>query len=195
MDKHSKAGGSGLERLCRQDWAQSTETEDGVEFFEARFQRHAYQKHRRDTYAICLTTTGVLGFDYRGTSEISTAGQVVVLHPDEVHDGYAGTQEGFGYRELYVEPAVIFEAIQTMCPHPCSLPFVRTPVVRNQTLSAKGAISRPPTRRRLHICSREWYVYQGKEEGSYTLFCLERKQNDGYAVGLGQYFQRVASIV
>ncbi|MGO8946842.1 MAG: AraC family ligand binding domain-containing protein [Ktedonobacterales bacterium] len=60
MDQHSKAGGSGLERLCRQDWVQSTETEYGVEFIEARFHGHAYQKHRHDTYAICLTTTGVL---------------------------------------------------------------------------------------------------------------------------------------
>jgi len=136
MEKHSKASGVGFERLCTQDWIQSTETEYGVEFFEARFQGHAYQKHRHDTYAICLTTTGVLGFDYRGTSEISTPGQVVVLHPDEVHDGYAGTEKGFGYRQLYVEPALIFEAVQTLCPHPCSLPFVRTPVVRNQKLSA-----------------------------------------------------------
>ena len=136
IEKHSKASGISLERLCTQDWIQSTDTEYGVEFFEAWFQRNGYQKHRHDTYAICLPTTGVLGFDYRGTSEISLPGQVVVLHPDEVHDGYAGAQEGFGYRQLYVEPALIFEAIQTMCPHACSLPFVRTPVVRNQKLSA-----------------------------------------------------------
>jgi hypothetical protein len=37
-----------------------------------------------------------------------------------------------------VEPALIFEAIQTMCAHPCSLPFVRTPVTMNRKLS--GAI-------------------------------------------------------
>ena len=43
----------------------------------------AYHKHRHDTYAICLTTSGVLAFDYRGSGEISTPGQVVVLHPDE----------------------------------------------------------------------------------------------------------------
>src|SRR5260370_16452011 len=135
MGKHSKAGGSGLERLCRQDWVQSTETEYGVEFFEARFQGHAYQKHRHDTYAICLTTTGVLGFDYRGTSEMSTPGQVVVLHPDEVHDGYAGTPEGFGYRELYVEPAGFFLFLQAMCPHPSSPPFVRKPRARTERRS------------------------------------------------------------
>jgi AraC-like DNA-binding protein len=136
LEKHSKDSGIGLERLCTQDWIQSTETQYGIEFFEARFQGHAYQKHRHDAYAICLVTTGVLAFDYRGNSEISTPGQVVVLHPDEVHDGYAGTEKGFGYRQLYVEPALIFEAVQTMCPHPCSLPFVRTPVIMNRQLSA-----------------------------------------------------------
>jgi AraC-like DNA-binding protein len=136
IEKYSKNSGIGLERLCAQDWMHSTETGYGVEFFEAWFQGHAYQKHRHDTYAICLTTTGVQAFDYRGNSEISTSGQVVVLHPDEVHDGHAGTQEGFGYRQLYVEPAVIFEALQTMCPHPCPLPFVRTPVSMNRKLSS-----------------------------------------------------------
>ena len=164
MEKHSKAGGIGLERLCRQDWVQSTETEYGVEFFDAWFHGHAYQKHRHDTYAICLTTTGVLAFDYRGTSEISTPGQVVVLHPDEVHDGYAGTQEGFGYRELYVEPAVIFEAIQTMCPHPCSLPFVRTPVVMNQKLSAAISSAFEGTREPLAIDSLIVQVAEGLME-------------------------------
>ena len=51
---------------------------------------------KRGCYAICLTATGVLAFDYRGNAVVSTPGQVGVLHPDEVHDGYAGTQEGFG---------------------------------------------------------------------------------------------------
>lgn len=136
MEKHSKASGIGLERLCRQDWVRSTETEAGVEFFEAQFQGHAYHQHRHDTYAVCLTTSGTIAFNYRGSSEISAPGQVVVLHPDEVHDGYAATQDGFGYRELYVEPAVIFDAIHTIAGRPCSLPFVRTPVIMNHALAA-----------------------------------------------------------
>jgi AraC-like DNA-binding protein len=135
-EKSSKASGTGLERLCTRDWMQSTEAEYGVELFEAWFQGKAYQKHRHDTYAISLTTTGVMAFNYRGSSQISTPGQVVVLHPDEVHDGYAGTEEGFGYSQVYVEPTLIFEAIQTMRPHTGSLPFVRMPVTMNRTLSA-----------------------------------------------------------
>ncbi len=106
---------------------------------EAWFQGRAYHKHRHDTYAICLTTHGVQAFDYRGSVEISRPGQVVVLHPDEIHDGYAGTPAGFGYRQLYVEPALIFEAVRVLRGRACSLPFVRTPVVTNPKLS--GAVT------------------------------------------------------
>jgi hypothetical protein len=168
LEKHSKDSGIGLERLCTQDWMHSTETAYGVEFFEAWFQGHAYQKHRHDTYAICLVTTGVLAFDYRGTSEISTPGQVVVLHPDEVHDGHAGTQEGFGYRQLYVEPALIFEAIQTMCPHPYSLPCVRTPVSMNRKLSAAISSAFQGTREPLAIDSLIVQVAEGLMEADPT---------------------------
>jgi AraC-like DNA-binding protein len=176
IEKHSKASGISLERLCTQDWIQSTDTEYGVEFFEAWFQRNGYQKHRHDTYAICLPTTGVLGFDYRGNKEISLPGQVVVLHPDEVHDGYAGAQEGFGYRQLYVEPALIFEAIQTMRSRACSLPFVRTPVVRNQKLSAAIISAFEGTREPLAIDSLIVQLAEGLMEAdpSCKHVCLPR---------------------
>jgi len=139
MPSHrSKSSGVGLERSCSEataDWLRSTEPENGVELLEAWFQGPAYQKHRHDTYAICLTTSGVQAFDYRGTGQISGPGQVVVLHPDEVHDGHAGTEAGFGYRQIYVEPALIFDAVQVLRGPGCSLPFVRAPVVMNAKLS------------------------------------------------------------
>jgi AraC-like DNA-binding protein len=139
--ERSKSGGVGLERSCGEspaDWLRSTDPENGVELLEAWFQGPAYRKHRHDTYAICLTTSGVQAFDYRGTGEISMPGQVVVLHPDESHDGHAGTRAGFGYRQLYVEPALIFEAVRVLRGHACALPFVRTPVITSPKLS--GAV-------------------------------------------------------
>lgn len=139
VGKHSRASGLGLERLCTEpsaDWMRSTDAVNGVELLAAWFQGYAYHKHRHDTYAIGLTAIGVQAFDYRGAAEISTPGQVVVLHPDEMHDGHAGTEEGFGYRMLYVDPALIFEAVRVMCGHGGSLPFVRTPVAMNLKLSA-----------------------------------------------------------
>src|SRR5262249_20518379 len=89
-----------------------------------------------DTYAIGLTDIGVQAFDYRGVAEASTPGQVVVLHPDETHDGRAGTPDGFGYRIVYVAPARIHEAARAICGRACPLPFVRKPVVTNQAVAA-----------------------------------------------------------
>ncbi len=38
-------------------------------------------------------------------------GTVIVLHPDEPHDGHAGTEAGFHYRMAYLEPALIQQAL------------------------------------------------------------------------------------
>src|SRR5262245_54273074 len=156
VSNRSTASGVGLERLCSEssaDWMRSTDAENGVECLEAWFQGSAYHKHRHDTYAICLTTSGVQAFDYRGAAEISMPGQVVVLHPDELHDGHAGTEAGFGYRMLYVEPALIFEAVQVLSGRACSLPFVRAPVTLNPKLSAAISSAFQGTREPLAIDS------------------------------------------
>jgi AraC-like DNA-binding protein len=156
MDNRSKASGIGLERLCSApsaDWMRSTQAEHGVECLEAWLQRSAYHTHRHDTYAICLTTSGVQAFDYRGATEISMPGQVAVLYPDEQHNGRAGTEAGFGYRILYIEPALIFEAARVVCGQACALPFVRTPVLISPKLSAAITSAFQSTREPLAIDS------------------------------------------
>jgi AraC-like DNA-binding protein len=82
-----------------------------------------------------VTDSGVQVFDYRGSVHASTPGQVVVLYPDEIHDGRAGTHDGFGYRILYVEPALLIDAVRALRGRPHPLPFVREPVSMNATLS------------------------------------------------------------
>jgi AraC-like DNA-binding protein len=117
-----------------------------VELMRARFGGRAYARHRHDTYAICLTEVGVQMFDYRGRVETSRPGQVVVLHPDEAHDGRAGAEGGFGYRIVYVDPARIADAARTIRGGPTPLPFVPEPVSDNPTLAraVTAAFRLPP---------------------------------------------------
>ncbi len=130
------ATGDGLVRPCDgRDWVWTCEPGDGVELLCAWFGGRAYTKHRHDTYAIGVTDVGVQTFDYRGKVERSMPGQVTVLHPDELHDGRAGTDSGFGYRIVYVDPARIAAAVRTITARPAPLPFVRDPVSRNPTLA------------------------------------------------------------
>ena len=79
----------------------------GLERIEAYFGGRGYEMHRHDTYAIGRTLSGVQSFHYRRGLRHSLPGGTLVLHPDEAHDGQAGTDAGFRYRMLYVEPALV----------------------------------------------------------------------------------------
>jgi AraC-like DNA-binding protein len=96
----------------------------GIERLEAHFGRQGYSPHRHDTYAIGLTLWGVQKFRYRGAQRYCLPGQCHILHPDELHDGSAATEAGFGYRIVYVDPSLVQQALNGR-----PLPFIQTPVV------------------------------------------------------------------
>jgi len=95
----------------------------GLQRLTARFGGHAYDLHRHETYAVGLTVWGAQSFHYRGRLRTSRCGQVMVIHPDEAHDGHAnndrGADQGFAYRMLYVDPASVSAALDGANP-----PFV-----------------------------------------------------------------------
>tara|TARA_R110002073_G_scaffold303504_2_gene471852 strand:+ start:9241 stop:10089 length:849 start_codon:yes stop_codon:yes gene_type:complete len=68
--------------------------------YEACLVGAAYSPHRHDTYTLGLTLSGVQCFDYRGSTRHALPGDAVILHPDELHDGRAGTEIGFRYRAI-----------------------------------------------------------------------------------------------
>jgi AraC-like DNA-binding protein len=113
-----------LERSCSpRDFIRFGPRGGGIERAEAFLTTCAFEPHRHDTYAIGITTEGVQTFRYRGERRVCLPGQLHVLHPDETHDGAPGTEHGFGYRILYVAPALVHEAL-----HGAPLPFVAEPV-------------------------------------------------------------------
>jgi len=121
----------GLVRSCRRDWVQAAPWQRGIHRIEAYFSGEAYAPHRHDTYSIGYTLGGVQSFDYRGARADSTPGKVMVLHPDEIHNGQAGSAEGFHYRMLYIEPALIQKALGSGA---SALPFVKQAVLEDPGL-------------------------------------------------------------
>lgn len=89
--------------------------------------------------------SGVQSFDYRGQCAHSRSGDAMVLHPDEVHDGRAGAEQGFRYRMIYLAPSLIAAALDGRSKH---LPFLRAAVSSDPRLiaalqAALGDLSRP----------------------------------------------------
>jgi AraC-like DNA-binding protein len=76
-----------------------------VELVDAQLRIGSFSPHRHATYTIAVTTIGVQSFNYRGDRRRSLPGQVLILHPDELHDGYCCDQTGFSYRAAYLPPA------------------------------------------------------------------------------------------
>jgi AraC-like DNA-binding protein len=113
----------------------------GVELIDAQLRAGAFSPHRHDTYTIAVTTAGVQSFNYRGKRWRSLPGQVVILHPDEVHDGYCCDQAGFSYRAAYVPPAHVQTVIGG-----AALPFLGEGVSTDADLAG-------PARRLIAICS------------------------------------------
>ena len=129
MQRH---GGRHLERLCG-DHIWMAPSSPGLERGQAFFAKRAFAPHRHDTYAIGYTLCGVQSFRYRGLVRHSLPAQLFVLHPDELHDGRPGSEAGYGYRILYVEPRLIRDALED---HRTALPFLRDPVTSHAALQA-----------------------------------------------------------
>ena len=125
-------------RTPRNDWFLRAPDVGGLQRFEAFFAGHGYDLHRHDTYAIGHTLAGVQSFQYRGGWRHSLPGATIVLHPDEAHDGEAGTESGFQYRMMYIEPALIQQMLGGE-----ALPFIKTGLSNDPRLfAATGALLR-----------------------------------------------------
>ncbi|OFA04324.1 AraC family transcriptional regulator [Duganella sp. HH101] len=120
------------------DWLRRGHQAEGVDLVEAFFQGAAYGPHRHDSYAIGLTMAGVQSFRYRSSMRHSLSGQALVLHPDEVHDGQAGTDAGFHYRIAYLAPSLLQQVLGG-----APLPFVDGGVSADGRLvrAARGLLS------------------------------------------------------
>ena len=130
----SPQGKSRLERSCGPsptDWIRHAPPQAGVARIEASFAGHAYDLHRHDTYAVGYTLSGVQSFDFRGARFDSLSNNIVVIHPDEMHNGRAGAASGFRYKMLYIEPRLIRDALGEAAN---SLPFLRRPVSTSSRL-------------------------------------------------------------
>jgi AraC-like DNA-binding protein len=93
------------------DWVLRNAEPGRIERIEAWFGGHGYDPHRHDTYSIGRTMSGVQSFHYKGSMRHGIPGNTLVLHPDELHDGMAGTEAGFRYRMAYVDPGLIQQVL------------------------------------------------------------------------------------
>ncbi|MBG0829536.1 AraC family transcriptional regulator [Planomonospora sp. ID67723] len=80
-----------------------------MDLLKARYVTHRFTRHVHEGYAIGVILSGVEEFDYRGARHRAGTGAVVLVDPDQVHNGQAGVPDGWAYRMLYPSVQVITE--------------------------------------------------------------------------------------
>ena len=89
-----------------------------LDLLTARFQRHVYAPHAHAEYTIGVCVGGSEVIDYRGGHIRTGAGSIVVLDPGEMHTGGPDTAtDGYAYRALYADPALLADGTLGGLPH------------------------------------------------------------------------------
>lgn len=72
-----------------------------LSLLRARFRRHRYELHTHPTYVIALITGGCERLRVGRRREVAPVNAIIVVNPEECHDGEAGCDEGWAYRTFY----------------------------------------------------------------------------------------------
>ncbi len=81
------------------------------EVLHARHVEHAYPVHTHDVWTLLLVDQGAIRYDLDRQARSAEPSSVSILPPHVVHDGRPATGDGYRKRVIYLEPAVVGEAL------------------------------------------------------------------------------------
>lgn len=108
-----------------------------LEMLRATYVTHSFSRHTHEGYAIGVIEQGVEAFTYQGATHQAPAGSIVVIHPGEAHTGYAANSEGWTYRMLYPDVALMQKAAAEFTGRSPDVPYFPNPVIHDAQLAAQ----------------------------------------------------------
>ncbi|AJR06968.1 AraC family transcriptional regulator [Photobacterium gaetbulicola] len=77
---------------------------DDINLIDAHYQSFAFKRHYHLDYHVGLITQGQQQYFYNGSKHIAGAGQLVIMPPDEIHDGQPKEQTGYQVKVFSITP-------------------------------------------------------------------------------------------
>jgi len=100
-----------------------------LELLRATYVTHTFAPHFHEGFAIGVIQAGVETFSYRKKQYFSAPGALVLINPGEIHTGEAAVAEGWTYRMLYPDAAILQQAASEVAGPQRDVPFFPAPVV------------------------------------------------------------------
>lgn len=124
----------------------------GLDLLRADASTHRYARHFHEGYALGVVEAGAHAFTARGALWTAIPGRVVIVNPDDAHDGGPATHDGgYSYRMIYVDGGVLAAAVGEAAGRRAASPFFPHAVVSDPALADRlsrlhRALERPETR-------------------------------------------------
>jgi AraC-like DNA-binding protein len=124
----------------------------GVDLLRADSSTHRYARHSHEGYALGIVEAGAHGFAARGEVWTAVPGRVVIVNPDNAHDGGPAAKDGgYSYRMIYVDGTVLAAALEEIAGQRVATPFfpdcvVSDAVLADRLLSLHRALEQPAAR-------------------------------------------------
>ncbi|MGH9603518.1 MAG: AraC family ligand binding domain-containing protein [Terriglobales bacterium] len=99
-----------------------------VELHRGQSVARSYPRHWHEEFHFCLIEGGAGELLYRGATHATPTGCLFIVHPGEVHANRAWDDDGCTFRNLYVRPESLQQALRDMDASG-SLPFFPEPVL------------------------------------------------------------------
>jgi AraC-like DNA-binding protein len=110
----------------------------GIDLLRADASTHRYARHSHEGYALGTVEAGAHAFAARGEVWTAIPGRVVIVNPDDAHDGGpAGRDGGYSYRMIYVDGAVLAAALAEVAGRRAAMPFFPHAVVSDAALAER----------------------------------------------------------
>jgi AraC-like DNA-binding protein len=108
-----------------------------VDLLHAEASHHSYARHAHEGYALGVVEAGGHAFAARGETWNAAPGDVIVVNPEDPHDGRPWGETGYSYRMLYVEPALLAGALADLTKASSRPPLFRCPVVHDPEMAGQ----------------------------------------------------------
>jgi AraC-like DNA-binding protein len=115
----------------------------GVEALHASFVAHAYRPHSHPTWTVAVVERGAARFELDATHQRAGRGELFLLEPEAVHTGMAAVPEGWAYKVLYLDPALLGAYAEHDAAPPRAARWVvfEDPALRRRLLRAHAALA------------------------------------------------------
>jgi len=114
----------------------------GITALSAHMTDFKYKKHSHQEYALGVTLQGTQQFNLDGEEQTSYQSGIMLLNPEQSHDGMARDRSGIDYVMLYIEPNVFLDVLGRKSKFYFTDPVVYRESLQRKILSLANAVFR-----------------------------------------------------